>query len=75
MFNRNKRMTDFDRSFNRMNKLVLSFIGIVFTVIVLYWAFIAFVAVSVVVNPEGTGQAVGNFVGSITRGIDEGFNR
>lgn len=45
MFSRNNSMSDFDKSFKRMQRLVFGFIAFVFALIVLYWIVIGVIVV------------------------------
>lgn len=45
MFSRNNSISDFDKSFKRMRRLVFGLIAFVFTLIVLYWAVLGYVVV------------------------------
>jgi hypothetical protein len=57
--------------FDRMRNLIIGFFVVIVIMIVLGWGSCAYIVSTVVTNPEGTGQAVGNFADSIKKGYDE----
>lgn len=65
------RIDNFDRNFNRMNRIFWIMFGVVATFILCVWLLIGTAIFTVISNPGGVAKTIGNFAAEVIKPIAE----
>jgi len=62
----------FERRQRRFGQIFAVFFCLILATIIAVWSISGFIAYKAAMNPEATGNAIGRFLGSIQKGMEEG---